>query len=51
MPIQVSARPDESGQFRWIVADAVLAPLAPGQYSIEVTLGTLRQTFDMTLVP
>jgi hypothetical protein len=51
VPVQVSARPDESGQFRWIVADAALAPLAPGQYSIEVTLGTLRQTFDMTLVP
>ena len=39
VPVQVSARPDESGQFRWIVADAVLAPLAPGQYAIEVTLG------------
>jgi VWFA-related protein len=51
VPVQVSARPDDSGQFRWIVADAVLAPLAPGQYVIEVTLGALRQTFEMTLVP
>ena len=42
VPVQVSARPDDSGQFRWIVADAVLAPLAPGQYAIEVTLGTLQ---------
>jgi VWFA-related protein len=51
VPVQVSARPDDSGQFRWIVADAVLAPLAPGQYAIEVSLGTLKQTFEMTLVP
>jgi hypothetical protein len=51
VPVQVSARPDDSGQFRWIVADAVLAPLAPGQYVIEVTLGSLRQTFELTLVP
>jgi VWFA-related protein len=51
VPVAVSARPDESGQFRWIVADAALAPLAPGQYTIEVTLGALRQTFEMMLVP
>jgi len=51
VPVEVSARPDDSGQFRWIVADAVLAPLAPGQYAIEVTLGALRQTFELTLVP
>jgi VWFA-related protein len=51
VPVQVSARPDETGRFRWIVADAVLAPLAPGQYAIEVTLGALKQTFEMTLVP
>lgn len=51
VPVQVSARPDDSGEFRWIVADAVLAPLAPGQYTIEVTLGALKQTFELTLVP
>ena len=51
VPVEVSARPDDSGQFRWIVADATLAPLAPGQYTIEVRLGTLRQTFELSLVP
>jgi hypothetical protein len=51
VPVQISARPDDSAQFHWIVADAVLAPLAPGQYVIEVTLGTLRRTFELTLVP
>jgi hypothetical protein len=51
VPVQVSARPDDSGQFHWIVADAVLAPLAPGQYVIEVTLGTLKRTFELALVP
>jgi VWFA-related protein len=51
VPVQVSAREDESGQFRWIAADATLAPLAPGQYAIEVSLGTLRQAFELSLVP
>lgn len=51
VPVSVSARPDDSGQFRWIVADATLAPLAPGQYTIEVTLGALKQSFEMRLVP
>jgi VWFA-related protein len=51
VPVQISAREDESGQFRWIVADAALAPLAPGQYTIEVTLGALRQAFALVLVP
>jgi len=51
VPVQVSARPDDSGEFHWIVADATLAPLAPGQYTIEVTLGTLRQTFGLVLIP
>jgi hypothetical protein len=51
VPVQISAREDDSGQFRWIVADAVLSPLAPGQYTIEVTLGALRQTFELVLVP
>jgi len=51
VPVQVSARDDESGQFRWITADATLAPLAPGQYTIEVSLGTLHQAFALSLVP
>jgi len=51
VPVQVSARPDDSGPFRWIAADATLAPLAPGRYTIEVTLGALRQTFEFALVP
>jgi len=51
VPVQVSARDDESGQFRWIAADATLSPLAPGQYTIEVSLGTLHQAFALSLVP
>jgi hypothetical protein len=51
VPVEVSAREDESGQFRWITADATLAPLAPGQYTIEVSLGTLQQAFELRLVP
>jgi VWFA-related protein len=51
VPVQVSDRPDDSGEFRWIVADSVLAPLAPGQYTIEVSLGALKQNFELMLVP
>jgi hypothetical protein len=51
VPVQVSARPDDSGEFRWIVAESALSPLAPGQYTIEVALGTLKQSFELMLVP
>jgi VWFA-related protein len=51
VPVQVSERPDPSGQFRWIVADAVLAPLAAGDYGIEVTLGGTKQVASFKVVP
>jgi VWFA-related protein len=51
VPVQVSERPDPSGQFRWIVADAVLAPLASGDYGIEVTLGSAKQVQSFKVVP
>jgi VWFA-related protein len=51
VPVQVSERPDPSGQFRWIVADAVLAPLASGDYGIEVTLGAARHVAAFKVVP
>ena len=43
VPLQVSERPDASGAFRWIVVDATLAPLATGDYAIEVTLDGAKQ--------
>jgi VWFA-related protein len=51
VPVQVTERPDESGAFRWIVADATLAPLAMGDYAIEVTLGDARQVGVFRVVP
>ena len=51
VPVQVSERPEPSGQFRWIVADATLAPLAAGDYGIEVTLGTAKHVAAFKVVP
>ena len=51
VPVQVTERPDASGKFRWVIADATLAPLAPGDYAIEVTLGTNRQVAGFKVVP
>jgi VWFA-related protein len=51
VPVQISERPDPSGQFRWIVADATLAPLAAGDYGIEVTLGTAKHVAAFKVVP
>jgi ribosomal protein S7 len=51
VPVTVTERQDESNEFRWIVAEAVLAPLAPGDYAIEVTLGDARQVTAFQLVP
>jgi hypothetical protein len=51
IPVQVTEKPDPSGAFRWIVAEAVLAPLAPGDYAIEVMLGDGRQVGGFKVVP
>ncbi len=51
IPVQITERPDASGSFRWIVAEAVLAPLAPGDYAIEVSLADGRQTAGFKIVP
>jgi hypothetical protein len=51
VPVQVSEKPDPSGNFRWIVAEAALAPLAPGDYAIEVSLGEVKQATGFKVVP
>jgi VWFA-related protein len=51
VPVQVSMKPDPSGQFRWVVADATLAPLTNGDYAIEVTLGNAKQVTAFRIVP
>jgi hypothetical protein len=49
--VTTSERRDESGGFRWIVADATLSPLAPGDYAIEVTVGDAKQVTPFRMVP
>ena len=51
IPVQITERPDPSGSFRWIIADATLAPLAPGDYAIEVVLAEGTQTAGFKIVP
>jgi VWFA-related protein len=54
-PLQVlvttAERRDEAGGFRWVVADATLAPLAPGEYSVEVSVGAAKQLTPFRMVP
>jgi hypothetical protein len=51
VPIQVSERTDSSATFRWVIAEAVLAPLAPGDYAIELTLDEARVATAFRVVP
>ena len=51
VPVQVTERQDPSGEFRWIVADATLAPLAAGDYAVEVTLDDARMVTAFKVVP
>jgi VWFA-related protein len=51
VPVQVSERADASGDFRWLVADAMLAPLAPGDYAIELTLDEARVVTPFKVIP
>jgi VWFA-related protein len=51
VPVQVTERRDASGNYRWIVADVMLAPLAPGEYSIELTVGELKVSTMFQVIP
>jgi hypothetical protein len=53
VPVSTSVRPDGAdGGLRWVVADLTLAPLAPGEYEIEVEMtGGLRGTYSFLLTP
>jgi VWFA-related protein len=51
VPTQVSGRADASGEFDWIVIDAPVAGLAPGDYAIEVTQDGAAQVTAFRIVP
>ena len=48
---QVGERPDAAGAFRWIVVDAPVAGLAPGDYAVEVTQDGVSQVTAFRIVP
>ena len=51
VPVQVSERADAADGIRWIVADVSLAPLAPGDYAIEVSAGDATQVTGFRIIP
>ena len=51
VPAQLTERADAAGALRWLVVDATLAPLAPGDYAIEVALGNQKQVTGLRIVP
>jgi VWFA-related protein len=51
VPVQTSLRADAQTGLRWVVADATLAPLAAGDYAVEVSLGEARQVTGFRVVP
>jgi VWFA-related protein len=54
-PLQVlvttSDRRDDAAAFRWVIADATLAPLAPGEYTVEVSVGEAKQLTPFRIIP
>jgi hypothetical protein len=51
VPVEVSARPDPSGGFSWVVVDLGLAPFGPADYALEVTQGSAKQMTAFRVVP
>jgi hypothetical protein len=49
VPLQVSTR-DEGG-VHWIVVETALAPLAPGDYAVEVKAGDATRTTAFRVIP
>jgi VWFA-related protein len=51
IPLQVTVRAEPGGEMSWIVVDAALAPMAPGDYAVEVSRGDDRQVTAFRVVP
>jgi VWFA-related protein len=51
VPVRLTERTEAGSGLRWIVAEATLAPLAPGDYAIEVTAGDAKQVTGFRVIP
>ncbi len=51
VPVQVSERQDPGADLRWVIVDAMLAALAPGDYALEVTLDGTTQVTGFRITP
>lgn len=52
VPVHIGGRPEGGAvDFQWIVAEATLAPLAAGDYAIEVTQGDEKEITGFRIVP
>jgi VWFA-related protein len=51
VPVRVSERTDAVSGIRWVVAEATLAPLAQGDYAVEVTVGDAKQVTGFRMSP
>jgi len=49
IPLQVAVR--EDGGLRWITVETAVAPLAPGDYAVEVKVGEASRTTAFRVVP
>jgi VWFA-related protein len=51
VPVALTERTDAAEGVRWIVADVTLAPLAPGDYAVEVSAGGATQVTGFRMIP
>jgi hypothetical protein len=51
VPLQVSTRDDAVSGVRWVVVETAIAPLAPGDYAIDVVVGAARRVTAFRVVP
>ena len=51
VPVTVTERPDASGTFDWVVLEAPLAGLAPGDYALEVSQDGVSRVTAFRIVP
>lgn len=51
LAVAITERADEESDQRYLVADTTLAPLAQGEFVLEVAVGSLSATYGFRIVP